>query len=241
MIQKAIDYLINLGIKNNPIVVVDEKSYSTEKLFPIMETGPDALELNFLDSLVTYIKENVDDVCLEDKIIIEIKSPTEIDLHTELLGDFNQRFTPVVCSALIPKIPWGQFMAPEQFIIMSQSHFVETPDLITVKKIAGNVTSEQVLNFSDDGVSQQVTAKSGIARVDNVVVPPKVLLAPYRTFMEIDQPESVFVFRAQKANQLPTFALFEADGGAWRIEAMKRIKAYLDANLSGVPNVVILG
>ena len=72
MIQKAIDYLINLGVKANPIVEVGDKSYSTEKLFPIMETGPDALELNFLDSLVTYIKENVDALRPVNDLIIEI-------------------------------------------------------------------------------------------------------------------------------------------------------------------------
>jgi len=40
---------------------------------------------------------------------------------------------------------------------------------------------------------------------------------------------------------LPHFALFEADGGAWRIEAMKRIKAYLEEQLSGLENIVVLG
>ncbi len=63
----------------------------------------------------------------------------------------------------------------------------------------------------------------------------------YRTFMEIAQPESEFVFRARKADSLPHFALFEADGGAWRIEAMKRINAYLEEQLSGLENIVVLG
>jgi hypothetical protein len=46
---------------------------------------------------------------------------------------------------------------------------------------------------------------------------------------------------AKKAGELPNFALFEADGGAWRIEAMKRIKAYLEGQLAGLENVVVLG
>jgi len=241
MIQKAIDYLINLGVEKSPLVNVDGKTYSLKTLSPVKEVGPDALGFNFLDSLITYIKENVDVLRPDKHLIIEIKDPTEISLHTEIVGNFNQRFTPVQCTALVNEFPWSRFMSPEEFIIMTQSRFVETEDLVTVKKIAGNVTSEQVLNFSDDGVSQQVTAKSGIARVDNVVVPPKVKLAPYRTFLEIEQPESEFVFRAKKAGDLPHFALFEADGGAWRIEAMKRIKAYLEDNLKDIENVVVLG
>jgi hypothetical protein len=241
MIREALEYLIDLGETNDPIVRVDEKSYSTKQLIPIKETFPAAMELNFLDSMVTYIKENTDCLRPNYNLVVEIESPTGIALHTELVGEFNQRFTPVYCTALVTEFPWGRFTDPEEFIIMAQSRFVETEDLAKIRQIVGNVKSEEVFQFSDDGISQQVTAKSGVARVENVVIPPRVKLAPYRTFIEIEQPESEFVFRARKAGELPHFALFEADGGAWRIEAMKRIKAYLEEQLSGLENIVILG
>ena len=240
--KDALEYLVNLGITSDPIVKVDGKSYSTKQLSPIKEIGPDALELNFLDSLITYLKSNIDlSVGNDHKLIIEIKSPVEVALHTELVGDFNQRMTPIICTALVSPFPWGKFISPEEFIIMAQSRFVETEDLAKIRTIAGNVRGEEVIAFSDDGISQQVTAKSGIARVADIVIPPRVKLAPYRTFIEIEQPESEFVFRAKKSDSLPYFALFEADGGAWRIEAMKRIKAYLEDNLKDIENVVVLG
>lgn len=238
--RDALEYLVNLGIDADPMVTVDEKPYSVKQLHPVREVGPAALEFNFLDSLITYLKEGPDYLCRRD-LIIEIKTPTEIALHTELGMRFNERFTLVNCIALIDSFPWGRFIDPDTFIIMAQSRFVETDDLVKIRAIVGNVRSEEVFQFSDDGISQQVTAKSGIARVENVVIPPRVILAPYRTFMEIEQPESEFVFRARKADELPHFALFEADGGAWRIEAMKRIKAYLENQLKEVENVVVLG
>lgn len=241
MIREALEYLIGLGKVSNPLVDVNGKTYSIEQLHPIKEIGPDPLELNFLDSLVTYIKENIDTFRPSNDLIVEIKSPTKIALRTELVGNFSQRFTPVLCNALVEEFPWGRFIDPDNFVIMAQSRFVETEDLGKVRQIVGNVKSEEVVQFSDDGISQQVTAKSGIARVENVVVPPRVKLAPYRTFIEIEQPVSEFVFRAKKAGELPHFALFEADGGAWRIEAMKRIKAYLEKKLEGIENVVVLG
>ena len=241
MIQKAIDYLINLGVEKSPLVSVDGKTYSLKILSPVKEVGPDALGFNFLDSLVTYIKENVDVLRPDNHLIIEIKDPTEIALHTEIIGKFNQRFTPIQCTALITEFPWSRYVTPEEFVIMAQSRFVETEDLAKIRAIAGNVRGEEVVQFSDDGISQQVTAKSGIARVADIVIPPRVKLAPYRTFIEIEQPESEFVFRAKKAGDLPHFALFEADGGAWRIEAMKSIKAYLEVNLQDIENVVVLG
>jgi len=237
--KEALEYLVNLGINENPIVQAEGKPYSVKQLVPVKEIGPAALEFNFLDSLITYIQKGID---FEDAdLIIEIKNPTEIALHTQIIGNFNERLTPVICSALVSAFPWGKFTSPEEFIIMAQSRFVETEDLAKIRAIVGNVKTEEVLGFSDDGVSQQVTAKSGIARVENVVLPPRVKLAPYRTFIEVEQPESEFVFRAKKSDSLPYFALFEADGGAWRIEAMKRIKAYLEANLQGIDNVVVLG
>lgn len=241
MIREALEYLIDLGETTDPIVRVDDKFYSTKQLMPIKKTFPAAMELNFLDSMVTYIKENTDCLRPNYNLVVEIESPTGIALHTELVGKFNQRFTPVHCTALVTEFPWGRFTDPEEFIIMAQSRFVETEDLAKIRAIVGNVKSEEVFQFSDDGISQQVTAKSGVARVENVVIPPRVKLAPYRTFMEIEQPESEFVFRARKADSLPHFALFEADGGAWRIEAMKRIKVYLEEQLAGMENIVILG
>jgi hypothetical protein len=240
MIQKAIDYLVNLGVEKNPVVQVDGRPYSVKQLNPIQEFGPDALNFNFLDSLITYLKTDPD-FWEADKLIIEIESPTRLALHTTLIGAFGERHTPVRCAAIVTEFPWGRFTSPEEFIIMAQSRFVETEDLAKIRQIVGNVKTEEVFQFSDDGISQQVTAKTGVARVENVAVPPRVKLAPYRTFIEIEQPESEFVFRARKAGELPNFALFEADGGAWRIEAMKRIKAYLEGQLAGLENVVVLG
>lgn len=241
MIKEALEYLINMGLETNPLVDIGGKTYSKINLQPVKEIGPNALELNFLDSLVTYIKENIDNLRPDNKLIIEIEDPTRIDLRTELIGDFNQRFTPIHCTALVNPFPWDKFIDPDTFIIMAQSRFVETEDLAKIRQIVGNVKSEEVVQFSDDGISQQVTAKSGIARVENVAIPPRVKLAPYRTFIEVEQPESEFIFRARKAGDLPHFALFEADGGAWRIEAMKRVKTYLEENLQDIENVVVLG
>lgn len=50
-----------------------------------------------------------------------------------------------------------------------------------------------------------------------------------RTFTEIDQPVSPFVLRI---NEDMRVALFTADGGAWKQEAMKNIQAYLIEALS---------
>jgi hypothetical protein len=157
MIQKAIDYLVNLGVEKNPVVQVDGRPYSVKQLNPIQEFGPDALNFNFLDSLITYLKTDPD-FWEADKLIIEIESPTRLALHTTLIGTFGERHTPVRCAAIVTEFPWGRFTSPEEFIIMAQSRFVETEDLAKIRQIVGNVKTEEVFQFSDDGISQQVTA-----------------------------------------------------------------------------------
>ena len=75
--------------------------------------------------------------------------------------------------------------------------------------------------------------KTGVASKTETIVPSPVHLKPYRTFDEIDQPESDFIFRIQsdKFDGI-TCALFSADGGAWKTEAKQRIKEYLSNELS---------
>ncbi|MCP8859456.1 hypothetical protein LBW12_05385 [Latilactobacillus curvatus] len=77
-------------------------------------------------------------------------------------------------------------------------------------------------------MSQAVTIKTGVASVDQVKVPNPVGLAPYRTFNEVTQPTSNFVFRMREGMKS---AIFEADGGAWKLEAMSNVKDFLTRNL----------
>ncbi len=55
-------------------------------------------------------------------------------------------------------------------------------------------------------------------------------------FLEIgEQPESEFVFRLRGDSQrMPQAAIFEADGGAWKVAAMDRIHQWLDRQIDGV-------
>lgn len=59
-----------------------------------------------------------------------------------------------------------------------------------------------------------------------------VTLRPYRTFLEVEQPESKFIFRIREGSDgQPMFKLVEADGGLWKYEAVDAIKKYLTENL----------
>ena len=60
-------------------------------------------------------------------------------------------------------------------------------------------------------------------------------LTPFRTFYEVEQPESEFVFRIENRGDAPKFKLIEADGGRWKYEAMQQIKEYILKKLQEEP------
>lgn len=69
-----------------------------------------------------------------------------------------------------------------------------------------------------------------MATIGKEAVPNPVYLKPFRTFTEITQPESAFVLRMRESGGIQV-ALFEADGGAWKNEAILAIKDYLEIQL----------
>ena len=60
-------------------------------------------------------------------------------------------------------------------------------------------------------------------------IEPRVALRPYRTFLEVEQPESEFLLWLDDNGNV---GLFEADGGMWRQTAKASILAYFEARLS---------
>jgi hypothetical protein len=233
MLKEAIQYIV--GLKDAKLFDVNGEQYSTEQLHRIPKVydptpKADSVDISTLTGLVDYIKNGVDN--LEKTLIVHIVSPTTVKVYSELRSD-KQREHFIDCSALTPKITYGQFMDVESFNIMIQSCFLPNEHSAAVLKVVGNIVEENVQNTSDDGISQKVTAKAGIAKVAEIDVPNPVILCPFRTFPEVGQPESKFVFRMRggDGNGVKA-AIFEADGGIWRIYAMQNVKEYLSEKLT---------
>ena len=90
-------------------------------------------------------------------------------------------------------------------------------------------------------MTQKATVKTGIASKSDAIVPNPVKLRPYRTFLEVEQPVSEFIFRMkQDKYDGINCAIFEADGGAWQMAATRAIKEYLEFELSGFPQFTII-
>ncbi len=208
---------------------------------PVSTPTPAKLTVSTLTGLVDYIKSNVDELNVSS-LLCHVESPSKVTLNSNLLGDFADRAVFLAAELHQLQIPLNKYLDAEAFNILLQSCFVEPEDPMKatdrgiVLKYAANVKTMVEGVMADDGVAQAVTVKKGIASVENVVMPNPVTLRPYRTFVEVEQPASKFVFRARDDDGME-FMLVEADGGAWRGEAMKNIKEYLEAAVPGL-NVI---
>lgn len=78
------------------------------------------------------------------------------------------------------------------------------------------------------GVTQTVEARQGVALNAVVEIKPRVMLRPFRTFLEVEQPESEFLLRVDPDEGI---GFFEADGGIWKLEAKKNIADYFLKNM----------
>ena len=235
MIKEAFEYIV--GLKTPVITEIDGNTYSDKPLnrigyVPYAKT----IGMKTLTSLVEYIKANIDS--MSEKMIVHVISPTEVHLYSSLDADRKREYL-VEVNAELPDFRFGSFIDHENFVIALQSKFVPNEDRDLVLKFAGTVEDGTVAEYGDDGVTQKATIKTGVASKADAVVPNPVNLIPYRTFLEVQQPASDFIFRMKSSCGVQC-AIFEADGGAWKNEAMSRIKNYLALELSEYPQFTVI-
>ncbi|OME58196.1 hypothetical protein BSK59_08405 [Paenibacillus odorifer] len=222
MIKEALQYLIGLGKQET--IRENGQTFSNQPLTLLRQPTPTALTVRSLSGFVDYLKSEYDQ---PGALMVQIESPTKVTAFSSFNND-QVRKTYIEAEALLPTIRFGNWTDVEEFNIQLQSLFHPNDTRADLLRVVGNIKEEAVQSFGDDGVSQQVTAKTGVATVATVPVPNPATLLPYRTFIEVQQPESLFVFRMKNG---PYAALFEADGGAWKVEAMDTIKEYLQESL----------
>lgn len=228
--REALQYLINIGEDTQKITKVHGLPYSHMPLKKVPLPEVEALKLHTLESLVTFIKTEKFEP-EELPLTVHIESYDTIKVYGPVREDRGRELHIIVTAPTPKEISYGQFYDLEQFNIALQSRFVKNDDRDILLRFTGLVKEEKVRETGDDGIAQAVTIKTGVTTVANAVVPNPVNLAPYRTFSEIEQPESQFVFRMKDG---PAAALFEADGGAWKLKAIKSIKEYLEAGLNEI-------
>jgi hypothetical protein len=183
--------------------------------------------LHTLAGLVAYIKTAVDDT----NGILHVESESKVSLIGPLLGFQKQRETIALVEYTEESHGFGEESDIEDTLVWLRSRCVPTPEGEALIKCLGNVTDGATKTVVDDGFTQQVTVKAGATMAGADKVKSPVLLAPYRTFREVAQPISEFVVRLRSSSPFPYVTVHEADGGAWRLDAIKKIVKYLKDEL----------
>lgn len=234
MIKEALKYVVE---NSHPqIYTKNGHTYADKPLIEIDSKFPQ-IQMSTLSGLVEYIKQNPDNIVTQ--IILHVQSPTRVEAYT-CVNDMDDRRYLAAVEPLLPSFSFGTFQDSEEFVIGLQAKFSPTPGLEKVYTFAGTSESGTIKQFSDDGISQSVIIKAGVSQKKEDVVPNPVLLAPYRTFIEVPQPVSSFIFRMRQGRENVECGLFEADGGAWRNEAMDSIKEYLEKALEDVEGLMVI-
>lgn len=238
MIKAALEYVV--GLKKPETVRHGGGVYADKPLYQMKKADFPTLKLNTLESIVRYVQKIGDEreseyceaaepiIMHAEPIIIHIESATCVALKDIANVGDGKRDCMVLATAEVPKFQYGEFHDAESFNIALQSKFLDTEDKATILQVVGNLKEDAVRTMTDDGVSQVTAVRTGVATVADVKVPNPVTLRPFRTFIEVDQPESRFIFRMREGGRC---AIFEADGGAWKLEAKKNIYNYLAEQL----------
>ena len=263
MIKEALQYIVSLNeaklstlgektYSDKPLYMIDEKTdelrkkLDRAKLMEAIKPYPSEISFSTLTSFVDFIKaaykKDESGVCSIENVeypslYIHIENYKRVVLYGGT-DEFGRRTCIAKCICMTPEFEFDTFKEKEQLIIGLQSLFADSPDRDKLLKILGTIKQENVTVNNDDGITQSVTTSKSIVSGENEKIPNKVLLAPFRTFIEVSQPFGEYIVRLKESTPMYkkekeiVAGLYEADGGVWRLEAVDNIKKYLEEKIA---------
>ncbi len=260
MLKEFIDRIVDLAIteQSMQLAPTDAPFKIGDRMKIHVPPTPVAqpLEVRTLSGFVDACHQAQEAESMWGDCFVLVESPIEVSLVSQPLGFQRIRERLIMATAstvviegagsdgrMISGFASGAFLPIEWMVIDLQHLFVETDERDALLELIGNVTEEDIRTQVDDGVTQVVTKKDAVSVMTEAAVRNPWLLAPYRTFRSVEQPESPWILRLQKNDYMsrgagPTAALFLADGGGWELEAIANIVTYL---VDAMPDFKVVG
>lgn len=227
MLKEAIAYLVSLIEAKT--FVINGDTYADKELTYIPSTHIDyaqTLQVNGLDSIVKLVKVELEK-SLNCPVFIRVDSPRKVEVFDALDDHMSRnRAYEAICDAPDFRAGWREH---EAAIIELRSAFIPNQGTEYLLDLLSRICKDESVISEDNGVSQTVRARKGIGLKQVEQLKTRVSLIPYRSFAEIEQPESEFILRMDNDTRI---GLFEADGGRWKMAAKERIKAYFEQQLA---------
>jgi hypothetical protein len=244
MLAEFVSKILSLGTPN--FQKIGDLQYVDKSIHLLTPPMADRVECSTLQGFVDLLMEGELDEIDPKSALIHVTSPHSVELVAKVADEYGRRR--VWARAKYPEVEGFKFCtwhSPESFIISALQHFQRVKienddgtfakDLDYVLSVASRITAERATDYEDDGFAQRVAVKQGVALKAETVLRPTIQLSPYRTFAEIDQVISQFVFRAKIADDKVLLALFDGDGGRWKLGAVAAIKEWLGQKVGEVP------
>lgn len=226
MLKDAIQYLVSL--KDNKTYTINGETYSDRELhrIPRYVPHPFSLGVSGLDSIVKLVRNELD---MFDNLplFIRVDGARKVSVFSTY-DDEMYRDNLYEASCDVPDFREG-FRDQENAIIELRSKFAPGDGVDYLLDLLSRISKDNGVTTRDNGVSQEVEARTGVSLKQLVQVKPRVQLRPYRTFLEVEQPESEFILRLDNDGNV---GLFEADGGMWKMQAKASIVAYFEEKLA---------
>lgn len=241
-LKDAIDRIVELA-KPYTIKTDDGRRYCTtylREVKPEVEL-PARYSVDTLEALVKLIR--TEGVAQAPLLYVRVDSARRVMVDTTYTHKEYAEFSRLPLYEAVsdvPSISVNQSISQEKAIVELQSLYAVTTDRDYLLALLSRIDVNQGVSSVDNGISQEVSVKTGAVLKEQQTVQPIVHLQPYRTFLEVEQPASDFLLRLNKEGHP---ALYEADGGAWKLEAKRNIAAYLGEKLADLVergNVVVM-
>lgn len=226
MLKEFAQYLVSL--KDNKTYNINGDTYSDRELVRIEPhiDRPANLAVSGLDSIVKLVRNELD--MFENlPVFIRVDDARTVSVFTTY-DDVMHRDGLYTAKCDVPGFRDG-FREYEKAIIELRSKFAPGSGVDYLLDLLSRMSKDSGVTTRDNGVSQEVEARQGVSLKALVQVKPRVALRPFRTFLEVEQPESEFLLRLDDDGNV---GLFEADGGMWQQTAKASIAAYFEDKLA---------
>lgn len=225
MLKEFAQYLV--ALKENKTYEIYGDTYSDNELHRVAPhvPRPERIHVTGLDSIVKLVRNELD---MFDALplFIRVDEARRVSVFTTY-DDEMERDDLYTAFCDVPEFKEG-FREYETAIIQLRSKFAPSEGVDYLLDLISRISKQNGVTTEDNGVSQTVTARQGVSLKAQVLVRPRVLLRPFRTFLEVEQPESEFLLRLDGEGNV---GLFEADGGMWELEAKARICKFFETML----------
>lgn len=224
MLAEMIDKIVEL--KETQTFEINGEVYADKQLIRVKPhvDRPTSISVSTLSGICKLIRSELPK--LATTIIVHATSYKTVDVFTTFADDMS-RDAVYHAEANVPGFNGG-WRDREEALIQLRSLFIPGDDTEYLLNLLSRISDDSTVKSTDNGVTQTVEARHGISLNAMVEIRPRVNLQPFRTFLEVPQPESEFILRLSQDRDI---GLFEADGGVWKLEAKQNIVKYFEREL----------